>query len=251
MKFSARPTLALVLVLVLAACGQEGTTPEASDRPMTSPPDSSAPGSSPSTDGSPRTDAATPEGWERTVVAGQGFSLALPEEWEPLSARTIGDDDAIGELIEAYPRAAPAIEQGQAAIASGQIALFAFDTGTESIRSGFASNVNAINVGPVQGTADDAAVDVAEAIQQQIPISGDVETETVTLPAGEAALVRYEWAVEEAEREAIGISVTQYAIIGERSGDGYILSMSTATTAEDRYAEVFRQIAESFMEEPA
>ncbi len=109
--------------------------------------------------------------------------------------------------------------------------------------------MNAINVGSVTGSAQEAAEAVAAEIEAQVPITGAVVTDTVTLPAGEAALIRYDWSVVNVKGDPINVSVTQYAIIGQTSG--YVLSMSAATEMAVNYEEIFRQIAESFVEEPA
>ena len=255
MTFTPRsvPALVLTLSLVLAACGEESPSPTATEAapagtPTASPATDATESASPSPDATTTADAGTPEGWQRVTVAEQGFSLALPQDWEELSPEVIGDSGVMEQMMEANPDAAAALEQAQAAIASGQIALFAFDTSDEGIESGFATNLNAINVGPVEGTAEEAADEVAEAIRQQIPITGEVETGTASLPAGEAAVVHYEWEVDDGEGTVTTVTVAQYAIIGD-SGTGFILSMSAGSDSAERYDEVFRQIAESFREE--
>lgn len=248
----AAPVLALAsLAFALVACGQDSATPSPTlATPTATPTAEPTPTLSPSPTVSPTADAQAPEGWRRITVAERGFSLAVPDEWEELSPDVIADSDLMDRLVEENPDAAAALEQAQAAIASGQIALFVFDTTDEGVRSGFATNLNAINVGPVEGTADEVADEIGEAIQQQIPITGEVQTDTVTLPAGDAARARYEWAIADDAGDATNVTVTQYAIIGD-SGTGFIVSMSAASEAVDEYRDVFRQIAESFREEPA
>lgn len=244
---------AVVLSAVLVACGSDAPSPAEVTTPVVPTPSPSA--TQPPTDaGSPTADgtpgATTPDGWQRILVADQGFSLAIPDDWEQLSPDVIGDSGVMEDMLEANPEAAAAIQQGQAAIASGEIAFFAFDASDESVQSGFATNINAINVGPVQGTAEDAARDVAAAITQQIPVLGEVETTTVSLPAGDAALVRYEWEITDGEASSVAVTVHQYAIIAGATETGFILSMSAASDVVDRYDDVFRQIAESFVEVP-
>jgi hypothetical protein len=238
---------AFLLAGALAACGQGEISP--TDTQATSPspmatatpaPESRAPAAT--------SDASAPEGWERVVISDQGFSVALPEAWEPLTADALTESGALDEILEANPDATGPIEQARTAIMSGQLALFAFDGAAENIDSGFTANVNAINVGPVEGSAADAADAVAAEIEQQVPVTGEVETDTVTLPAGEAARIRYDWSVVNADGVPTNVSVTQYAIIGRSSG--YVLSMSAATETAADYEEVFRQIAESFVEDP-
>jgi hypothetical protein len=259
MTITNRLTIAIALAVVLAACGQADPSPAATGVAADDPTQTASPteaegptaAASPAADASPASDARTPEGWTRVVVADRGFSLAIPEAWEQLSADAFPDADSMQEMLEANPEAAVAIEQGQAALAGGQIALFAFDTTEENLESGFATNLNAIDVGPVEGTAEEAAEEIAGAIEQQIPVTGEVETSTVSLPAGDAALVRYEWEIDDGQGTTTSVTVTQYAIIGDASGNGFILSMSAATDQLDEYEDVFRQIAESFAEEPA
>jgi hypothetical protein len=241
-----RTIAALALALVVAACGQDAPTPTPAATPSPTP----VATPSPTLAATPSAEADAPDGWRRISVAERGFSLAVPEEWEELSPAIIGDSGIMEQLFAANPDAATALEQARAALSSGQIALFAFDTDPAGLDSGFATNLNAIDVGPVEGTAEQAAEEVADAVRQQIPITGEVESDTVSLPAGDAALISYDWEIDDGEGSTARVSVTQYAILGA-SGNGYILSMSAASDEAGRYEETFRRIAESFREEPA
>lgn len=242
---------AFVLGFVLAACGQDAPTPTptpATTSLSPSPTLGETASPSPTVAESPSPGADAPEGWRRIGVAEQGFSIAVPEEWEELSPDVISDSGVMEQMLEANPDAAVALEHAQVAIESGQIALFAFDT--SGAETGFATNLNVINVGDdVQGsTAEQAAEEIAEAIRQEIPIVGEVETETTTLPAGEAAVLNYEWQVDDGQGTVTTVTVSQYAIIAD-SGTGFILSMSAASDTVEAYRETFREIAESFREE--
>lgn len=242
---------ALALGLVLVACGQDAPTPSptiADGTPTASPAVTASATASPSPDGTGEADADAPAGWRRISVADQGFSLAVPEGWQELSPDMIADSGVMDGVLEANPDAAGALEQAQAAIEQGSIALFAFDADEERLASGFASNLNAMNVGPVGDSAEEAAQAMADSVRQQIPITGDVETETTSLPAGEAAVLSYEWEFAGADEAARQVRVRQYAIIGG-SGDGFILSMSATSDTYAEYEDVFVQIAESFRED--
>ena len=246
-----RTAPALLLGAILAACGQDAATPTGSvadPSPTASASPAASPDPSPSADGSPSAGADAPAGWHRIAVTEQGFSLAVPDGWQELSPALIADTGLLEDVREANPDAAGALEQAQAAIEQGDIAIFAFDTDEERLASGFASNLNAINVGTVEGSAEEAGAEMADAIRQQIPITGEVETATASLPAGDAAVLTYEWAIAPTDGEARPVRVTQYAIIGH-SGEGFILSMSAAADAFAEYEEVFVQIAETFREE--
>ena len=242
---------ALALGLFLAACGQDAPTPTptvADVTPTASPSPADSGSSSPSPAVSPDAGADAPAGWHRVAVEEQGFSLAVPDGWQELSPELIADTGLLDEVRERNPDAAGALEQAQAAIEQGSIAIFAFDTDQEQLASGFASNLNAINVGVVAGSAEEAAAEVADAVRQQVPITGDVETETTSLPAGDAAVLTYEWEVTGTDGDPRPVRVMQYAIIGD-SGSGFILSMSAAADSFADYEDDFVQIAESVREE--
>lgn len=188
-------------------------------------------------------DEGLPSGWTRVEVADEGFSIGLPEGWTELSADDLGASGIFEELQSANPEAAAALSQAQGAIESGQIALFAFDAEPAASTIRFATNLNVINAGATGGSASDTADQMAQAISAQVPVNGEVETDTVTLPAGEAGVVRYEWTVASGGTST-DVSVTQYAVLAD--GTGYILSFSAASDVIQDYRSLFEEIAESF-----
>ena len=212
--------LAISAVLALGACGGGPTTSSGASE-----------------------SGGLPAGWTRAEVADEGFSIGLPDGWTELSADDVGGSGIFDELQSANPEAAAALSQAQAAIESGQIALFAFDAEPDDTASQFAANVNVLKAGATGGSASDAADQMAEAITAQVPVNGEVETDTTTLPAGEAGVVRYEWTVASGATST-DVAVTQYAILA--GGNAYILSFSAASDTIDAYRPLFEQIAESF-----
>ena len=218
-----------VLTIVLVACGGG-----AGDVPA-------------SASASTVTSGDVPEGWTRAEIAAEGFSIGVPDGWQEMSAEDIGESGAVGAMASANPQVADTLAQAQAMLDSGQIAFFAVDTQPDDPAIGFAANVNVILGGEAPGTAADAeaaADEMAAAIAAQVPVSGDVTTETATLPAGEAGIVRYEWSITGADGAPIDVAVTQYAILAD--GRSFVLTFSAPAAAAGDYDEVFAQIAESF-----
>lgn len=215
--------------LVLAAC-----SPEA--------PAESAGSNAPSPSSSDLADDLT-----RVEVAGEGFSIGLPAGWDEISAEDLGESGVMEGLASANPETAGVIDQAQAAIESGQIAFFAFDTEPTDQTSTFAANVNVINAGDVEGSASDAAEEMATTIESQIPVNGEVTTDTITLPAGDAAVVRYEWTIVAADGTSNDAAVTQYAVLAD--GRGYILSFTSLADEATEYDPIFTTMAESFQAE--
>jgi hypothetical protein len=227
-------TAALLTVVGLAACSSSESGAA-----------SASAGASTSATGSASDGAALPEGWARVEVEGEGFSIGIPEEWQRLSAEDFQDSGALEAMQDANPEAADAIAQAQQALANGQLQFFAFETGDRTQEAGFAANVNVLNVGdPGSQTIEDIADDIAQSIPQQIPVKGEVETETTTLPAGEAAVVRYVWTLELPNGESMDLAVTQYAVVTDE--DGYVISLASPAEFADEYDAMWETMAESF-----
>lgn len=248
-------TTAALVVTVLAACASDVPSPSPTAAEPTAVPTATP---EPTTTASPTPtatpdaatpDAATPAGWRRIAVTERGFSVAAPEGWEEISPDVLTGSGTMERMLEANPEAEGAVEQAITLIERGEIALFLFDAGETWGSTGFATNVNVVNIGPIAGTAEEVAEEIAGAITAGLPVIGEVATETVTLPAGEAARIAYAWEVADAAADGIQVDVVQYAILG-RSGAGFIVSMSAAAPVADRYDDTFRQMAESFREDP-
>jgi hypothetical protein len=85
---------------------------------------------------------------------------------------------------------------------------------------------------------------MANVIRQQVPVTGEVQTDTVDLPAGSAGVVRYQWKVTGASGATTDVAVTQYAILA--GGTGYIVSFSIAADTVAEYGPLIEQMARSF-----
>lgn len=188
-----------------------------------------------------------PAGWTRVVVADGGFSIGVPDGWNELSTEDIGESGIIDEMASANPAVADTLSQAQDAIESGQIAFFAFDAQPDDTSIPFAANVNVLNSDATDVSAADAAEQMAEGIRGQIPVNGEVESDTASLPAGESAVVRYQWTLAGGGGVSTDVAVTQYAVLAQDAT--YILSFTAPVASEAEYAPIFEQMAESFEEE--
>lgn len=184
-----------------------------------------------------------PDGWSR--VPGDGFSIGLPDTWESLTASDIADSGVLDQMREDNPDAAAAIDQAESAMRSGQVQLFAFDPGPRTSETGFATNVNVIRVGDTDGEPiEDLADQIAAGVQLQIPVEGEIETSTTTLPAGEAAVLTYRWNLNAPGDQTFDVAVTQYLIVTD--GDAYIVTFSGLGEAVDDDRATWETMAASF-----
>ena len=210
-----------LLAIALAACG--GSTPSSTAAPdpeVTPAPASVEPVGSPSAAA-----AATPGSSLATTgrieVADKGFALTLPDGWTRV--------DVTPEALEAAMEASD-LDPALAAQYSAQIkallgtglSVFAFGPDPTA---GTQVTVLAL---PSMGLSLDLLDQINTAQLEQLA-AGDIETERITLPAGEAIHYRYALGTE----AAAGATLDQYFII---AGPNQLVVTATNASPEDAAA---------------
>lgn len=223
---------ALLVSVALVACGGTATpsSPAASVAPSETAPSASvateAPTASPSEapTASPSEAAATPGSSMATTgrieIPDKGVALTLPDGWTRVDLAA-GDLEA---LLEAAGAADPALAeqysaQIQAMLAAG-LALFAL--GPDPLAG---TNVTMLAI-PSMGLSLDLLEQLNVAQVEQMA-EGDVKTERVDLPAGEA--IHLEYAVPVAGT-ASGTTIDQYLLVVD--DNQIVLTITGATPAE-------------------
>jgi hypothetical protein len=213
-----------LLAIALAACG--GSTPSATvapDTEVTPAPASVEPAGSPSA--APSTGAVATPGdlatTGRIEVADKGFALTLPDGWTRV--------DVTPEALEAAMAASeldPALaEQYSAqikALLGTGLSIFAFGPDPTA---GTQVTVLAL---PSMGLSLDLLDQINTAQLEQLA-AGDIETERITLPAGEA--IHYHYAL--GSEAAAGATLDQYFII---AGPNQLVVTATNASPEDAAA---------------
>ena len=213
-----------LLAIALAACG--GSTPSATvapDSEVTPAPASVAPAGSP--DAAPSTGAAATPGdlatTGRIEVADKGFALTLPDGWTRV--------DVTPEALEAAMAASeldPALaEQYSAqikALLGTGLSIFAFGPDPTA---GTQVTVLAL---PSMGLSLDLLDQINTAQLEQLA-AGDIETERIKLPAGDA--IHYHYAL--GSEAAAGATLDQYFII---AGPNQLVVTATNASPEDAAA---------------
>lgn len=183
-----------------------------------------------------------PAGWALKRVGAEGFGVALPPNWQDVP--TSSADEALKELREANPAIASMVEGQLGGTLSAFIKLLAFDLESPTLAEQFVTNMNVV-VAPVPaGIRFEDFVEANLSQLRSVPgLAGEVETRTVTVPAGQAAVVRSRLTLQGPGGETIA-AITQYLLVRETRG--YILSFSTTPTHEASYTETFTRIANTF-----
>ena len=209
------------LALSVASCG--GTT--ATTAPVSSPSvapstaPSTAPSVAPSTAASP-TAAASVATTGRIAFQDKGFAVTLPDGWTRIDLNAQDLDALIAAAGESNPELAQAYStQIKAMVASGLV-LFAFGPDPSA-----GPNVN-ILVAPSFGVSMDL-LEQASVAQVKGMASGEVASDRVALPAGEALHLKYALPSPGTSTNA---SVEQYVLVTDKSQ--FVVSVTNAGAGE-------------------
>jgi hypothetical protein len=208
---SRRPTLlgalAVALVAALAvACGSSaGPSGSAGSTPAETPPSAAA------------TEVATASAAAvdlpangRIELADRGFAVTLPDNWLSVDLNDKGIQDALDEGMDQFGANFDENLSAQVKNAiKGGVAFLAYREPDDSAPAG--TNVNVI-VLPAYGMSLDTLVTLNKAqLRQMVGENGTIESETVTLPAGEAAVLTYEVTPENGDP----VAFEQYFVVGD------------------------------------
>ncbi|HET9521118.1 MAG TPA: hypothetical protein VFO73_08745 [Candidatus Limnocylindrales bacterium] len=190
------------------------------------------------------TASPTPEGslalTGRIEVAAEGYALTLPDGWY----RAALSEEELLEILEA---GADAMPEGMSELMAGQIgqmtvsgmSLMAFRVMTEDIPLG--TSVNVVST-PSLGLSFELMEGFGSAqLAAMLGLDVEIETERITLPAGEALLLTYVLPI--VGPPAMELAARQYLLIGATKQ--YIVSCTTPGKASALTAEC-DAIAESF-----
>jgi hypothetical protein len=239
--------LTLALSVILGGCGGGTPAAKATSTPGASATTMSAASESPTSASTATPAADLPDGWRRITLAEKGFSLAVPAAWVDMSLGNL--TDGMDAIAGANPQVANIWNETRSAIENGKIALFAFDDRPEVATAVFRSNVNVISPSgaPPGNDTEALARQLAVEIKGQLPVVGEVQSDTTLVPAGKAAVIRYHWNLNLPGSGETPISVTQYLVVGERRA--FIVSLTSTVAQAGEYEPIFGQIIESLREE--
>lgn len=146
----------------------------------------------------------------RIELADRGFAVTLPDNWLSVDLNDAGVQDALDEGMDQFGANFDEnlAAQVQNAIKGG-VAFLAYREPDDSAPAG--TNINVITL-PAYGMSLDTLVTLNKAqLKQMVGENGTIESETVTLPAGEAAVLTYEITPEGGDP----VAFEQYFIVGK------------------------------------
>ena len=145
----------------------------------------------------------------RIELADRGYAVTLPDNWLSVDLNDAGIQDALDEGLDQFGANfdESLTQQVQNAIKGG-VSFLAYREPDDSAPAG--TNINVI-VLPAYGMSLDTLVTLNKAqLKQMVGENGTIDSEVVTLPAGEAAVLTYEITPEGQEP----VSFEQYFVVG-------------------------------------
>jgi hypothetical protein len=213
---------ATVLAISVAACG--GATATTAPSPSVAQPPSSVPTPAPSVPAATPSAAATPGASIATTgrieFADKGFAVTLPDGWTRIDLQAKDLEALLAAAGASNPALADAYSaQIKTMLASGLV-LFAFGPDPMS-----GTNVNILVV-PSMGLSLDL-LEQASVLQLKNVADGEVATERVALPVGEALHLKYAVASQGLPSAP---TIDQYVVVTDTSQ--FIVSVTNAASGE-------------------
>lgn len=181
----------------------------------------------------PAAAGAAPAGGWHLLRSPAGFVVSAPGTWVDFTRAT---PDLIARA-KAEPKLQAYLEMAKRTKA---IKLLAVDVTPARLATGFATNVNVVQV-PTVGDARLQADATATQLRSLGILVGKVQTQSTSLPAGPSFELRYH------ARFTSGgpvVSTTQYFLV--HAGKGVVLTYTTVPTFEKFYRTIFERSARSF-----
>jgi hypothetical protein len=219
---SRRLAVALAFPLILTACGASTATnaPTPALTPSSTP--TAAPPSEPPPSEPPPASASAAPGPSlatsgRIVDAANGYALTLPEGWQRIDLTDQDIDQVLDAGVGAMsPEAAELLRTQVRTMAASGIKMFAIDQ--NGITPEFVTNANVLVI-PTGGVSLDLIEPtVVSQLETTLPdIDGEIETERVTLPAGEALRISYVLGLSPNGSD-VDVAIHQFLVVGDTNG---------------------------------
>jgi hypothetical protein len=167
-------------------------------------------------------------------VRSEGFSVGVPPAWKALTADQRPTQEQINEELGDNPKLRPFLEA--MAGEDSLIKFMAVDPGSDPK---LPTNLNIVVESPPGEFTREQYFDATHEQLAQLVPAGDVDSEQVSLPAGQALRLSYEHT-----EAGFPVAVLQYVLF--EGGTGYTLTYTTLPDELARRTAAFERSARSF-----
>ncbi|GAB4579965.1 MAG: hypothetical protein Fur0022_27040 [Anaerolineales bacterium] len=215
--------------------------------PTETPPPTEPPTLTPLPTGAVTAEAAIAD-WTRYDFWADGFSISLPNFWQPITTDQATMDNIMNAAGEnnANIQAMFSSEYMQALVSQG-IKLMALDTSRESLLSDAPTNFNLLSVElPINVDLDTLIDATLGQLEQMFSLSEPLERERVTLGADQLEAERLIYVVDQVNviGQPITARLVQYIILDGKMQ--YVLTFSSNAEELDAPLPIFDEIAQTF-----
>jgi hypothetical protein len=180
-----------------------------------------------------------PADWQRIELP--QVSLALPPEWAVIDAADVDPSSAVAEMANQNPQLKAVLEQGRAALTSGQVQLIAYDLDPERVgETGFPTNIRIGHQAFSEPPTLTKVSDVNEQDLRKTPGFTDVQRTPVAIGNLPATRLSSKLHINDAAAQPFTLALEQYVIVSQH--DVYVLTFTTASERAEHYRSTFDQI---------
>lgn len=185
-------------------------------------------------------------GWTLYTLTEQGYALALPSNWKRIDLNPDRMQASMEQLREQNPEAGETLFGQTAQLAAQGISFYAVDIKDELISQGIITNVNGLrqNVGMKLTLEEYETLGVPQIAGMLKIDESQIKHEIVHLDNEDAVELRYPLTFNDQSGQSISVYVFQYVFISGR--DNVVLTFGTHSSQVDKYAPIFRDIANTF-----
>lgn len=182
---------------------------------------------------------ALPNDWQRIDLP--PVSLALPAEWAITDASAIDPGSAVTEMANQNPQLKTVLEQGRAALTSGQIQLIAYDLDLDLLRNtGFPTNIRLGRQTFPEAPALDTVSNVNEQDLRNTPGFSDVQRTPVAIGSLAATRLTSRLEINDASGSSLALAFEQYLLVSRN--DLFVLTFTAPAEVLPNYRTTFDQI---------
>ena len=182
---------------------------------------------------------ALPNDWQQIDLP--PVSLALPAEWAITDASMIDPTSAVTEMASQNPQLQTVLEQGHAALVSGQIQMIAYDLEPERLsETGFPTNVRLGRQTFPEAPALDKVSDVNEQDLRNTTGFSEVQRTPVAIGNLDATRLTSKLELKDAIGNPLALAFEQYLLV--KGNEVFVLTFTAPAEVQPNYRTVFDQI---------
>jgi len=218
------------------ASPSSGPTPSPTTSPTPTPTPSPTPSPSPSPSPTP---SPTPEPTPTVFRSADGYAITLPVGWLALPVED-ADVDALLDLLGSQQPAVADLVRDYLELTNARISMVALEGGLGGTGSALPANVNVL-IQPSLGLSLSFVSSLVGSVIEELPgVTGPVTTENVSLPAGEAARLRFQVQVDTEGVTVPATALESYILI--RGSEAYVITFVSAADQVGDDQPVFEEI---------